>query len=142
METNYLFYLLLVLYIVSHSFIYRFDRTVQHTLKLLEGTETKDIEKVLTPPWFRTLVFINWLLVVLLAAWALFYISWILAIVIILYHFFVAGVIEIYQPLPTHRQCVRIMKSSLFKYMENHPDDLEKLLKLREEIERIEQEYL
>lgn len=110
--------LITLLTIIINSFIFRFQRTTLGITRSMGYSDIQNagsIQSFLTPDYLSTIHWINTILSAISFTLLGINISWVLAIVYLMFIFIITGVIDVFLPIPTHKFCINMIKKHLNK---------------------------
>jgi len=135
--------ILLFLYFLIVTFVYRFQRTTLSISRSILGIGNPNIQSLLTPPWIGLLGWISQALWIIVAILLFFYFGWGFSLIFLSYVFLGVAFVDFISPLPSYNQCFKIIEKSLKKDINTtlDPNQKEALVSLLNEVERIKERY-
>ena len=129
---------LTIIYIVSHTFLYRFQRT---TLSISRQIGDRKLQATLTPNWITIIYWTNFILLIGLSVLIFIEFNWLWVLIFLIYSFIITPLIDIlFLPIPSYKNCFAIIKRGLQKDVKKSKDKVQKLafLQLLEAVENKE----
>jgi len=117
-------YFLVIIYIISHTFVYRFQRT---TLSIARQMGDRRLQATLTPGWIIWAYWINFILLTVLSILIFVTFSWLWLLVFLFYAFIGTSIIDILLPIPSYKKCFEIIKRGLQKETSQLEDENTKM---------------
>lgn len=108
--------LITLLAIVINSFVFRFQRTTLGIARAMGYSDMQNvgsIQSFLTPDFLSAIHWINTVLSAISFTLLGINISWILAIIYLIFIFIITGVIDAFLPIPSHKFCIGVIKNHL-----------------------------
>jgi len=138
-------YFFLLLYIISDTFVFRFQRTTLSVSRVLLNQGNANLQMLLTPNWVGLLGRINRGLWIALTMSIFVEFGWLWSVVLLGYIFFGSAITDIITPVPSYAQCFTIIKKTLHDGIKeqgakNH-EAMAALQQLLDNVESIEREH-
>jgi len=116
---------LTIIYIISHTFLYRFQRT---TLGISRRIRDRKLQATLTPNWITITYWINFILLIGLPVLIFIEFNWLWVLIFLIYSFIITPLIDIFLlPIPSYKSCFAIIKKGLQKDIRKSKDEARKL---------------
>lgn len=140
---KYFVSILLFIYFVIDTFVYRFQRTTLSISRSIIGVGNSNLQSWLTPDWMGLLGWISRTLWIIITILLFFYFGWSFTLIFLLYVFLGGAFVDFITPLPSYSQCFKIIENHLKKEVQQTLDfDKKELFKqLLTEIMKIKKEY-
>ena len=116
---------LIIIYIISHTFLYRFERP---TLGIARKMGNRKLQATLTPTWVTIIYWSNFILLIGLPILIFREFSWLWALIFLIYSFIITPVINIFLPIPSYKSCFTMIKRGLQKDAKQSKDEMRKLV--------------
>jgi hypothetical protein len=114
-------YCLLAFYLIANTFAFRYQRTTLSICRSI-GEVHANIQAAMTPPWLGLLGWIDTGLLILLPFLLFFQFGLISAFGFLAYAFVGTAAVDSVTPLPTYRQCFRIIMRFLESDISRSPE--------------------
>ncbi len=117
---------LVVIYIISHTFLYRFQRT---TLGIARRIGDRKLQATLTPNWITIIYWINFILLIGLSVLIFIEFGWLWTLIFLIYSFIITPLIDILLlPVPSYKSCFAMIKKGLRKDVKESKNEVRKLV--------------
>lgn len=121
--------LVLFFYVVSNTFVFRFQRTTLSLSMAVTKKDVPNVQKMMTPVWVGALGWVNTIILIALFIYFVVTSSWLWLATLLLYAFVGTAIIDRFIPLPSYRLCTELVMSGLRKDLNKHAvagDEIEK----------------
>lgn len=116
---------LTIIYIISHTFLYRFQRT---TLSISRQIGDRKLQATLTPNWITIIYWMNFILLIGLSVLIFIEFGWLWTLIFLIYSFIITPLIDIFLPVPSYKSCFAMIKKGLQKDVKKSKDETRKLV--------------
>lgn len=115
---------LIIVYIISHTFLFRFQRV---TLGIARRLNNSELQAILTPLWVTIIYWNNFILLIGLSILIFKEFSWLWTSIFLIYSFIITPLVNFFLPIPSYKSCFVMIKSGLQRGIERSKDDTQKL---------------